>query len=415
MDQFNSQKNNLSKEKSRFFETIWTKNKLLLISGLILLVTFFIPYISILLAFIITPFFVWGFLKLNFINKIFTKQNKMVKFLLIPISLYTGFLIIYILFASIYSVSVSPVSNRDKQVTQQVAGVSEQDASRISELEQKAEVEEQKRIEAEKNKKELEIKIAEAQKINLEYDVESDLASQDPQIAVQANLAIAQLGRETKGQKLFIVTEVVDGDTIKVSELGTLRLIGMDTPETKDPRKPVQCFGVEASNRAKELLSGKNVYLEFDPANRIDKHGRTLAYVYSEDGFFFNAEMIKEGFAHSYTKFPHPKLEEFNGYAKSARENSLGFWSATTCNGDTTKSINQQPTPPVSISTSSSGNNSSTANSSVNNSTSGVSGGFIAGTCKFLKETYGIGNFLRGDPNYTGARDRDNDGVACEM
>jgi micrococcal nuclease len=64
-------------------------------------------------------------------------------------------------------------------------------------------------------------------------------------------------------------------------------LIGIDILETKDPRKPVQCFGVEASNRAKELLSGKKVYLEFDTANRIDKYGRTLVYVYHQDGYFF--------------------------------------------------------------------------------------------------------------------------------
>jgi|SRR5215216_1170712 len=65
----------------------------------------------------------------------------------------------------------------------------------------------------------------------------------------------------------YPVTDVVDGDTIKVRMSGkeeTLRLIGIDTPETVDPRKSVQCFGKEASNKARELLSGKNVRIEMD-------------------------------------------------------------------------------------------------------------------------------------------------------
>lgn len=197
---------------------------------------------------------------------------------------------------------------------------------------------------------------------------------------------------------LFQVTEVVDGDTIKVSTIGTLRLIGIDTPETRDPRKPVQCFGKEASNKAKELLSGKKVYLEYDPANKIDKYGRTLAYVYREDGLFYNAEMIKQGFAHSYVQFPHPRLDEFNAYQSEARDNNRGFWSSNTCDGDTTKAAagSSKTAIPLPISP------------EVNK------GGFIKGSCASLKKL-GLGNFERGDPNYTEARDGDDDGIACEM
>lgn len=118
----------------------------------------------------------------------------------------------------------------------------------------------------------------------------------------------------------------------------------MDTPETKDPRKPVQCFGIEATNRAKSLLENTKVYLEFDPANRIDRYGRTLAYVYREDNLFYNLDMIKEGYAHSYTKYPHPKLDEFNVAQKEARDNSKGFWAQDTCNGDTTQSAEKEQT-----------------------------------------------------------------------
>jgi endonuclease YncB( thermonuclease family) len=197
---------------------------------------------------------------------------------------------------------------------------------------------------------------------------------------------------------LFQVTEVVDGDTIKVSTIGTLRLIGMDTPETKDQRKPVQCFGKEASNKAKELLSSKKVYLEYDPANKIDKYGRTLAYVYREDGLFYNAEMIKQGFAHSYVQFPHPRLDEFNTYQQEARENNRGFWATNTCNGNTTQAASgsSKTAIPLPISP------------EINKD------GFIKGSCASLKKL-GLGNFERGDPNYTKARDRDEDGIACEM
>jgi micrococcal nuclease len=197
---------------------------------------------------------------------------------------------------------------------------------------------------------------------------------------------------------LFQVTEVVDGDTIKVNKIGTLRLIGMDTPETRDPRKPVQCFGREASKRAKELLSGKKVYLEYDPANKIDKYGRTLAYVYREDGLFYNAEMIKQGFAHSYVQFPHPRLDEFNTYQREARENNRGFWAANTCNGNTTQAVSGSSKIAISLPIS----------PEVNKD------GFIKGTCASLNKL-GLGNFERGDPNYTAARDRDKDGIACEM
>jgi len=104
---------------------------------------------------------------------------------------------------------------------------------------------------------------------------------------------------------LYNVVDVVDGDTVKVNINGvvtTLRLIGMDTPETLDPRKPVQCFGKEASAKAKELLLGKNVRLENDPTQtELDKYGRALRYLYLEDGTLYNEIMIGDGYAHEYT------------------------------------------------------------------------------------------------------------------
>jgi micrococcal nuclease len=84
-----------------------------------------------------------------------------------------------------------------------------------------------------------------------------------------------------------LVTRVIDGDTIVVSGVGSVRLIGVDTPETVDPRKPVQFFGKEASEFTRRLAQGQAVRLEFD-FQQTDKYQRTLAYVYLPDGTFLN-------------------------------------------------------------------------------------------------------------------------------
>jgi len=138
---------------------------------------------------------------------------------------------------------------------------------------------------------------------------------------------------------LVKVVSVVDGDTIKVSIDGvtqTVRLIGIDTPETVDPRKPVQCFGQEASNKAKSILSNQMVRLESDLSQGdLDKYQRLLRYVFLEDGTFFNKLMIAEGYAHEYTYvIPYEYQEEFKNAEKSAREAQLGLWSPSMCNGD---------------------------------------------------------------------------------
>ncbi len=142
----------------------------------------------------------------------------------------------------------------------------------------------------------------------------------------------------------YTVTRVVDGDTLKVSINGkeeTLRLIGIDTPETVDPRKPVQCFGKEASERAKELLSGQRVRIETDSTQgERDKYGRLLAYVYREDGLFYNKVMIEEGYAHEYTyDMPYTYQAEFRLAQKSAEASGTGLWSPDTCSGNTKTAI----------------------------------------------------------------------------
>lgn len=136
----------------------------------------------------------------------------------------------------------------------------------------------------------------------------------------------------------YAVTDVVDGDTLKINMGGTvetLRLIGIDTPETVDPRKPVQCFGTEASNRAKALLSGQKVSIEADSTQDTrDKYGRLLVYIYRDDGLFFNKAMVADGYAYEYTyDKPYKYQAEFKAAQLAAQNAGKGLWSSTTCNG----------------------------------------------------------------------------------
>ena len=124
----------------------------------------------------------------------------------------------------------------------------------------------------------------------------------------------------------FLVKRVIDGDTIQLSNGERVRLIGVDTPETKHPKKPVEYFGKKASAFTKRMVEGKVVTLKYDWQSK-DKYGRTLAYVYLKDGTLLNAEIIKQGYGHAYTRFPFKYLEQFKQYEKEARENKRGLWA----------------------------------------------------------------------------------------
>ena len=121
------------------------------------------------------------------------------------------------------------------------------------------------------------------------------------------------------------VKRVVDGDTLLLANDEQVRLIGVDTPETKHPQKPIERFGKEASLFTKKMVEGKEVRLEYDWQRR-DKYNRLLAYVYLSDGTFLNAEIIKQGYGFAYTKYPFKYLEDFREYEREARENKKGLW-----------------------------------------------------------------------------------------
>ncbi len=119
---------------------------------------------------------------------------------------------------------------------------------------------------------------------------------------------------------------VIDGDTIQLDGGERVRLIGVDTPETVDPRRPVQYFGKEASAFTRRMAEGKLVRLDFDDETR-DRYGRTLAYVYLEDGTLLNAEIIRQGYGFAYTRFPFRYQAEFVRLEREAREEGRGLWA----------------------------------------------------------------------------------------
>jgi micrococcal nuclease len=142
----------------------------------------------------------------------------------------------------------------------------------------------------------------------------------------------------------FPVLRVIDGDTIVIvagpgvaDDTVTVRLIGVDTPETVHPSKPVQAYGKEASAFTTNLLKGESVYLVFEGEKpETDKYGRTLAYVYrAPDGLFVNAEIVRQGYGHAYVAFPFKYLDQFRALETFARASEKGLWAPGVAKGAT--------------------------------------------------------------------------------
>lgn len=129
----------------------------------------------------------------------------------------------------------------------------------------------------------------------------------------------------------YEVVNVIDGDTIEIkinNKVKKVRMLGIDTPETVDPRKTVQCFGKEASDKTKELLIDRRISLELDITQySYDKYGRILAYVKREDGLFINEYLLENGYAYEYTyNIPYKFQKHFKNLENDAKENKRGLW-----------------------------------------------------------------------------------------
>jgi micrococcal nuclease len=225
-----------------------------------------------------------------------------------------------------------------------------------------------------------------------------DSATQtDPQRTVAREATAAHLPAGVDAT----VVSVTDGDTIKarfnsgVTE--RVRLTGIDTPETKDPRTVVECFGAEASAETLALLpSGTAVRLETDVETR-DRYGRFLAYVWRVgDGLFVNEALVKGGWAAPYRYPPNVKYaDRFSRLGREAREAQRGLWGA--CGGTNTPASSS--VPPTS---SGSGCDPNYAGACVPISSTDLDCSDIDahGFQVVGKDVYGL--------------DRDHDGVACE-
>ena len=137
------------------------------------------------------------------------------------------------------------------------------------------------------------------------------------------------------------VVRAVDGDTLVARFDGssgntTVRFLGINTPETVDPRKPVQCFGKEASKHVHSLIDGHRVLLVADPqADDVDKYGRDLRNVVLEDGTDLDAQLVSDGYAYAYLSFPLSPLRkrELKNLEENAKMAQRGLWSPQTCDG----------------------------------------------------------------------------------
>jgi micrococcal nuclease len=153
---------------------------------------------------------------------------------------------------------------------------------------------------------------------------------------------------------MYPVVHVVDGDTIDIEAAATdgrssdpslgegfrkdgakvrVRLIGINAPESVDPRRPVQCFGKEASAEMSRIVGGQSVRLETDPSqDTYDRYGRLLAYAFLPDGTDVNLHMIEAGFAYEYTyHLSYRYQKEFKAAQAAAEKRGSGLWAAGVC------------------------------------------------------------------------------------
>jgi micrococcal nuclease len=151
-------------------------------------------------------------------------------------------------------------------------------------------------------------------------------------ILAAASLGGWWVGRADRGtaSQSAVVVKAVDGDTIDVQigdQVDTVRLLGIDTPETHHPTKPVQCFGPEAAAYTKSRLEGRTVVLEADVEPR-DLYDRRLAYVYL-DGRRFNDELLEKGYARLLVIPPNGShARTMLAEELEAKRNGIGLWGA---------------------------------------------------------------------------------------
>jgi len=139
--------------------------------------------------------------------------------------------------------------------------------------------------------------------------------------------------------RVFTVVRVVDGDTFDVDHpdevrgapTTRIRLLGVDTPETKRPNTPVQHFGPEAFAFTRRRVAGRSVRLKLVAGDRTrGDYKRLLAYVFTEDDQMLNLRLIREGYAYADPRWDHPRRTEFHRAMTAARKERQGLWAEAT-------------------------------------------------------------------------------------
>ena len=172
--------------------------------------------------------------------------------------------------------------------------------------------------------------ISSEKKLGFDEKVEGETFSPELNTPASSDQSTDELNETEKNVgSLVLVTRVIDGDTIVLQGGARVRYIGIDTPETSDPRKPVQCFGKEAAGKNRELVEGKIVRLEKD-ITETDKYGRLLRYIWVGD-VLVNESLVKEGYAYSSAYPPDVRYQDrFDKAQEFAQERNIGLWGV--CN-----------------------------------------------------------------------------------
>jgi micrococcal nuclease len=213
----------------------------------------------------------------------------------------------------------SPKSTYNSDEAERQRKAEEAERKRIREQEAQEREEERLRLEAERKRQEQE---AEAEQVRWEAAHNyQDLTQHREVYQTPSHL-----------REIYKVVDVIDGDTIEVDfdgDVATVRLIGVDTPETVHPNQPVEEYGKEASYFLKNLLLDEWIWLDTpsEGATNTDKYGRLLGYAYRyPDGMFVNLEVIRQGYGHAYVTYPFQYMEDFQFYEAKAREAGRGLW-----------------------------------------------------------------------------------------
>lgn len=155
----------------------------------------------------------------------------------------------------------------------------------------------------------------------------STLPSESALSATNSAQSIDSLPTSTQSAQLFMVTKVIDGDTIEIETGQKVRYIGIDTPELHHPQKKVECFSQQADEANKKLVEGKRVKLVKD-ISEIDRFGRLLRYVWVDD-IFVNEKLVQEGFAYASSYPPDVHFQEvFRTAQEIAKLEKKGLWGS---------------------------------------------------------------------------------------